>query len=86
MRIDFDGHETLRVIFLFGVLIDLSAQLIRLATIHAPGFAPPTVLDRAQPLKEQETAAVFGAYLGNDARYRCRAASSFIRLTCRQSC
>src|SRR5215469_10458087 len=69
VRIDFDGHDTLRVIFLFGVLIDLSAQLIRLATIHAPGCAPPTVLDLAQPLKEQETAGVCGARLSNDARY-----------------
>src|SRR5215467_3362398 len=52
MGIDFDRDEPLRIIFLFGVVVDFAAQLVRLATVHAPRLAAPTAFDRAQPLKE----------------------------------
>src|SRR5215472_442092 len=68
MGVDFDGDEPLSIIFLFGVLVDFAAQLVRVATVHAPRLAAPTAFDRAQPLKEQQAPRVFHAHLSYDAR------------------
>ena len=58
MRIDFDAHDPLRIRFLFRKLIDFSSQMIRLFAIASLRCAPSFELDRAQALKEQDTAGI----------------------------
>ena len=67
MRVDLDGHSALRVRFLFGVLVDLTAQLVRALAVHAPRLAGPIRFDLAQALEEQHTAGVLRAHVGNAA-------------------
>ena len=69
MGIYFDRDHALGIIVRFRVLVDFAAQLIGLATIHAPGLAAPASFDLAQPLKEQDAAWVCGAHRGDDACY-----------------
>src|SRR5260221_666460 len=65
MRIDLDRDNLMEVGFVLGVLIDLAAQLVRTSAVHAPRFAARTGFDRAQALKEQDTAWIPGADVGN---------------------
>src|SRR5215469_4899153 len=67
--VHFDGDEPLCIIFVFRVLVDLAAQLVGLAAVHAPRLAAPPTFDLAQPLKEQHTGWVCGAHRGDDARH-----------------
>ncbi len=67
MRVDFDGHDSCDKGFLTGLLIDLATQVIRLFAVHAPRLACPFGLDFAQALKEQHTAWIPGADVGNAA-------------------
>jgi hypothetical protein len=86
MWIHLESYCALNIGLVFGVAVDLAAQLIGLAAVHPPRFACAFGLDLPQPLKEQHTAGILGADVGNDARDGCRAASSFIRRTCSQIC
>jgi hypothetical protein len=67
MRIDFHGHRSLGERFLSGQPIDLSSQLVCLFPIESSGLAPSSCLNLAQSLKEQHTAGVPGADVGNGA-------------------
>ena len=67
MWIDFNSDRTLRVRFVFRVLVDLTAQLVRAFAVHAPRLTSPCGFDLAQPLKEQHTARIFRTDVGNDA-------------------
>ncbi len=68
MWIHLDSDCALNIGFVFGVAVDLAAQLIGLAAVHPPRFACACGLDLAQPLKEQHTAGILGADVGNAAR------------------
>ncbi len=68
MRINFDGDgAACRVPFVFGLPIDLATQLVRAFAVHAPRHAPLSLFDLAQALKEQHTAGIPGADIGNPA-------------------
>src|SRR5258708_16330537 len=54
MGVDFDSDEPLSIIFLFGVLVDFAAQLVRLAAVHAPRLSPPPPFDLSHPPKEHQ--------------------------------
>jgi len=69
MWVDLDGHGAPRVRFLFGVLVDLAAQLVRALAVHAPRLAGTFRFDRAQALEEQHTAGILRAHVGNAARH-----------------
>src|SRR5215469_10116458 len=67
MGVHLDRDEPLCIIFRFRVLVDLAAQLVGLAAVHAPGFAAPSSLDRAEPLKKEDAAGILAADRGDDA-------------------
>src|SRR5260370_34036694 len=67
MGIDFNSDRALRVGFVFRVLVDLTAQLVRAFAVHAPRLASPFGRDFAQALKKQHTARILGADVGNTA-------------------
>lgn len=85
MRVNFHrDHGAAGIRLLARILPDLAAKLVGLAAVHAPGLRSALRLDLAQPLKEEDAAGVLrtdGRDLTGD---RCRAASSLVRLTCRQ--
>ena len=67
MGIHFDRDESLGIIFVFCVLVDLAAQLIGLATIYAPGFAASPTFDLSEAFKQQDAAGILAADRGDDA-------------------
>ena len=69
MWVDLDGHGALRVRFLFRVLIDLAAQVVRPLAVHAPRSAFTLRFDLAQALEEQHTAGILRTHVGNAARH-----------------
>ena len=70
MGIRFDGDcAGGRIGLVAAQPVDLASELIGLATVHTPRLAPPFGLDLAQALKEQHTAWILGAHLGNAARH-----------------
>src|SRR5258708_2092709 len=85
MRVNFHrDHGAAGIRLRARILPDLAAQLVGLAAIHAPGLRSALRLELAQPLEEEDAAGVLrtdGRDLTGD---RCRAASSLVRLTCRQ--
>ena len=69
MRIDLDGDcAACRVGLVFTVLVDLASKLIGLPAVHTSRLASPLWLDLAQSFKEQHTAGILRADIGNDAR------------------
>jgi len=69
MRIDFDGDcVAYRVGLVFTGVVDLASKLIGLPAVDASRLASPGWLDLAQSFKEQHTAGILRADIGNDAR------------------
>src|ERR1700674_1604225 len=65
VRVDFHRHRCFRVGFLFGELIDLPSQLVRLLAIASSGRASSFGPDFAQPFKKQHAAGILRTDIGD---------------------
>src|SRR5258708_1665458 len=85
MGIDFNSDRALRVGFVFRVLVDLTAQLVRAFAVHASRLASPL----AGILRKRSKSSTQPGYLAQTLailRETLWAASSFMRPTCPHSC
>src|SRR6266852_5228845 len=67
MRVGLCGYHPKRIRFLPCALIDLAPELVGLFAVHAARFAAPFGPDLAEPLKDQYTARIPGADVGDAA-------------------
>ena len=61
------SHDSVLEGFVLRILVDFASELVGLLAVHAPRLTSTSLLDLAQPLKEQDTAWVFRAHSSNDA-------------------
>jgi hypothetical protein len=67
MRVGLCGYHPKRIRFLPCALIDLAPQLVGLFAVHAARFAAPFGPDRAESLKDQHSAGIPAADVGDAA-------------------